>query len=96
MINPLKVIACCQIINTIKGQLLDSEHGETVLDKIRQLIAGSNLKTDDVKNLTVAALLMKLIKSSNSEKDQSMLAELLAMSKRFGIDTTNAGELGLG
>ena len=85
-----------QIINTIKGQLLDSEHGETVLDKIRQLIAGSNLKTDDVKNLTVAALLMKLIKSSNSEKDQSMLAELLAMSKRFGIDTTNAGELGLG
>lgn len=85
-----------QIINTIKGQLLDSEHGETVLDKIRQLIAGSNLKTDDVKNLTVAALLMKLIKSSNSDKDQSMLAELLAMSKRFGIDTTNAGELGLG
>lgn len=85
-----------EIINTVKEQLLSSTNGETVLDKIRGLIAGSNIKTEDVKNLTVSALLMKLIKSAKSEDDQSMLSELLAMAKRFGIDSTNAGSLGLG
>lgn len=85
-----------EIINTIKEQLLSSTNGETVLDKIRGLIAGSNIKTEDVKNLTVSALLMKLIKSAKSDDDQSMLSELLSMAKRFGIDGTNAGSLGLG
>jgi uncharacterized membrane protein YqiK len=85
-----------QIINTVKEQLLSSTNGETILDKIRGLIAGSNIKTEDVKNLTVSALLMKLIKSAKSEDDQSMLSELLSMAKRFGIDSTNAGSLGLG
>ena len=75
---------------------MSSTNGETVLDKLRGLIAGSNLKTEDVKNLTVSALLMKLIRSAKSEDDQSMLSELLAMAKRFGIDGTNAGSLGLG
>ncbi|MDG1332920.1 MAG: flotillin family protein [Crocinitomicaceae bacterium] len=85
-----------EIINTVKEQLLSSTNGETVLDKLRGLIAGSNIKTEDVKNLTVSALLMKLIKSAKSDDDQSMLSELLSMAKRFGIDGTNAGSLGLG
>lgn len=85
-----------EIINTVKEQLLSSANGETVLDKLRGLIAGSNIKTEDVKNLTVSALLMKLIRSAKSEDDQSMLSELLSMAKRFGIDGTNAGSLGLG
>jgi hypothetical protein len=84
------------IINTVKEQLLSSANGETVLDKLRGLIAGSSIKSEDVKNLTVSALLMKLIKSAKSEDDQSMLSELLSMAKRFGIDNTNAGSLGLG
>lgn len=85
-----------EIINTVKEQLLSSANGETVLDKIRGLITGSNIKTEDVKNLTVSALLMKLIKSAKSDDDKSMLSELLAMAKRFGIEGTNAGSLGLG
>ncbi len=84
------------IINTVKEQLLSSANGETVLDKLRGLIAGSSIKSEDVKNLTVSALLLKLIKSAKSEDDQSMLSELLSMAKRFGIDNTNAGSLGLG
>lgn len=85
-----------EIIRTVKDQLLSSANGETVLDKIRGLIAGSNIKTEDVKNLSVSALIMKLMKSAKSEADESMLSELLAMAKRFGIDSTNAGSLGLG
>lgn len=85
-----------EIIRTVKDQLLSSANGETVLDKIRGLIAGSNIKTEDVKNLSVSALIMKLMKSAKSEADESMLSELLAMAKRFGIDGTNAGSLGLG
>lgn len=83
-------------INIIKNQLLDGENGETVVDKLRGLIAGSGMKTEDIKNLTVSALLLRLIKSAKSEEDQSMLAELLTMAKRFGIDNSQAGSLGLG
>ena len=85
-----------EVINTVKNQLLSSVDGETVLDKIRGLIAGSDLKTEDIKNLTISTLMLKLIKTAKSEEDQSMLAELLSLAKRFGLDNTSAGSLGLG
>lgn len=85
-----------EIINTVKTQLLSSENGETIIDKIKGLIATSNIKTADIKNLTVSALLLKLIKAAKSDQDQSMLSELLGMAKKFGLDNTNAGALGLG
>ena len=85
-----------ETISTIKHQLLNSEDGETIIDKLKGLISSSNMNTDDIKNLTVSALLLRLIKVAKSDEDQSMLSELLTMAKRFGIDNTNAGSLGLG
>lgn len=85
-----------EILNTVKTQLLSSENGETILDKVRGLIAGSSIKTEDIKNLTVSALLMRLMQQAKSEEDQGLLAELLNMARRFGIDSYNAGSLGLG
>ncbi|MGB0915009.1 MAG: flotillin family protein [Crocinitomicaceae bacterium] len=85
-----------ETVNTIKNQLINSEDGETIIDKLKGLISSSNVKTSDIQNLTVSALLLRLIKASKSEEDQSMLSELLSMAKKFGIDNTNAGSLGLG
>ena len=85
-----------ETINTIKHQLLNSDNGETIIDKVKGLITNSNIDTSDIKNLTVSALLLRLIKVAKSDEDQSMLSELLTMAKRFGIDNTNAGSLGLG
>lgn len=85
-----------EVLNTVKTQLLSSENGETIIDKIKGLAASSGMKTADIKNLTVSALLLKLIKTAKSDQDQSMLSELLNMAKKFGLDNTNAGALGLG
>lgn len=85
-----------EIINTLRGQLLDSPDGSTIIDKVKGLISSSNIDTNDIKNLTVSALLLRLIKAAKSDEDQSMLSELLSLSKKFGLDNTNAGSLGLG
>lgn len=85
-----------EVLITVKTQLLSSENGETIIDKIKGLAASSGMKTADIKNLTVSALLLKLIKTAKSDQDQSMLSELLNMAKKFGLDNTNAGALGLG
>ncbi|MCH2223499.1 MAG: flotillin family protein [Crocinitomicaceae bacterium] len=85
-----------EIINTVKTQLLSSQNGVTIIDKIKGLITTSSIKTADIKNLTVSALLLRLIKAAKSDEDQSMLSELLGMAQKFGLDNTNAGSLGLG
>ena len=86
-----------ETLKTIKGQLLSAENGETIVDKVRGLISSSNIDTADIKNLTVSALLLRLIKVAKSDEDQSMLAELLSLFQNvWGLKTQMQASLGLG
>lgn len=82
-----------EVIGTISGQILDGK--QDVLDKIKLLISSSNIKSDDIKNLSISALLMKLIQKSKSDEDKSFLTELLGLAQKFGFDQNSAGSLGI-
>lgn len=84
-----------ELLGVIKQQLINNEDGESVISKIRGLIAGSGLKSDDVKNLTVSALLIRLMNISKTDEEQTLLAELLTMARKLGISTEKASKLGL-
>lgn len=60
----------------------DPEHFKT---QVRQWIADFGIKTEDLKNLTVAALLTKLIASSGDDSRKSLIMSALALAKDYGL-----------
>jgi hypothetical protein len=55
--------------------------------KLEQLIAQFNLSAGDVKDLTVAALLMKMMGMTDSDETRSELARLFEMVKNLGLSS---------
>ncbi|MCB9187820.1 MAG: flotillin family protein [Flavobacteriales bacterium] len=82
-----------EVIGTVSNQILDGK--QDVLDKVKSLLSTSNIKSDDIKNLSISALLMKLIQKSKSDEDKSFLQELLGLAQKFGFDQNSAGSLGI-
>ena len=82
-------------LSKIKSQLLDDVEGETFLDKIKTLVSESNIKSEDIKNLTISALITKMIAKSNDSKRKGMLGQILDLAKQFGVDNLPSDKLGL-
>ena len=55
-----------------------------------------NLGTDDVKNISIAALIGKMITMSDSEDTRSELELLLDMAERSGLAGKKASSFGIG
>ena len=55
-----------------------------------------NLGTDDVKNISIAALIGKMISMSDSADTRSELELLLDMAERSGLAGKKASSLGIG
>ncbi len=60
----------------------DSEHFKT---QVRQWIKDFGIKSEDVKNLTIAALLGKLLASTNDSSVQTLMNSALAMVRERGM-----------
>jgi flotillin len=65
----------------------DSEHFKT---QIRQWIKDFGIKSEDVKNLTIAALLGKLLASTNDSSVQTLMQSALAMVREKGLSDAPA------
>ena len=81
------------VINEVKNQLMNTEDGSTVVDKIKGLIAQSGLGSEDIKNFTVSSLLFKLMNDSQSSKDKGLLSQLIEFVAKTGLGDTNAKDL---
>ena len=68
----------------------DPAHFKT---QLRQWIADYGISSEDVKNLTVAALLGKLMASSKDSSVKGLLKSALAMAKESGLDDTLAADV---
>ncbi len=82
-----------EVINDVKNQLMNSEDGTTVVDKIKGLITQSGLGSEDIKNFTVSSLLFKLMNDSKSTKDKNLLTQLIDFVTKTGLGDTNAKDL---
>lgn len=82
-------------LSKIKSQLLDDIEGKTFIDKIKTLVSESNIKSEDIKNLTISALITKMISNSNDFKRKGMLAQILDLAKQFGVADLPSDKLGL-
>jgi len=82
-------------LSKIKSQLLDDVDGETFIDKIRTLVSDSNIKSEDVKNLTISALITKMITKTNDTKRKGLLSQFLDLANQFGVANVSSDSLGL-
>jgi flotillin len=61
--------------------------------QLRQWISDFGIQTEDIKNLSIAALLAKLIASTNDSSLQAMMQSALALAKGSGLADTPASSV---
>lgn len=69
--------------------------GEKFAHEIRKLTSTFGLKSEDLKNLSISALLLKLMKQTKSDDTKAHLSELLEMARRTGLQDESAEMLDL-
>jgi len=76
----------------IKGALLGNGGSEgDLLERIRYFANRLNISTDDVKNLSIAALILKMQAQCTNEEDKGFLGSLMNMAKSMGISNKKLG-----
>ncbi|MCG8696559.1 MAG: hypothetical protein MI922_00785 [Bacteroidales bacterium] len=90
-----KIVNNSDIISDIKDQFFNGTNGSNFKDKIKDLIDQFNVSSADVKNLTITALLMKLMKENKDEHNQGVLSNLLKIVQSLGIGSQKAESLGI-
>lgn len=68
----------------------DPEHFRT---QLRQWVSDFGMKTEDIKNLTVAGLMAKLISSTGDGSVQAKIAGALAQAKSYGLTDATVASL---
>ena len=81
-------------LTEVRDNLLDNSNGN-LLDKFRKLIQQSGLNTEDVKNMTLSALIFQLMDKSKDEGQKTMLQNLLGTVTQMGLADKTAGAVGL-
>lgn len=84
-----------ETLSELKDQLLDSVEGNSLNEKISSLIGQFGISSDDLKNLSISALIFKMMKETDDNKTQGMLSGLLSAVKSAGISDLTAESLGI-
>ncbi|NOQ73740.1 MAG: flotillin family protein [Crocinitomix sp.] len=82
------------LLTEVKNQLLHVD-GKTFMDKFKTLLKDSNIKSEDVKNLTISALIAKMMSGTNDGNRRGILGQLLKLAEEIGIAGNNAESIGL-
>ncbi|MEN7551700.1 flotillin family protein [Rapidithrix thailandica] len=83
-----------QTVQEIKHNLLDSENGN-MLENVKNMIAKFGLTSEDIRNLSVSALLLKLSSYTNDSKEKNMLENLMEHAKNTGLADIPVKTLGI-
>lgn len=84
-----------QVATELKTTLLDTSTGGDLKTNLQGLISQFGVSSDDLKNFTVSALLLKLMHESDSEDSNSLLQQLLDTARKAGVADRTPNELGL-
>lgn len=83
-----------EIFNEIKGQLLDP-NGKPLLQQVREIFAESGIDSEDVRNLSVAVFLNRLMQNTEDPVKRGNLQQMLQLAKSSGIGNNSVQDLGI-
>lgn len=80
-------------ITEIKESILGDGNmdGENLLEKIKGFADKYGISSEDIKNLTVAGLLIELQNRSKDESEQGLFSNLMSMAKNLGLTDKKLG-----
>ncbi len=88
-----RMVGNSNVLTDLKDTLLSPE-AETTKDQIRKFVSQFGLGSEDIKNLTISALILKMM-SKSDKQDKGILHNLLETAKQFGIGDMPAKDLGV-
>ncbi|MDN5200128.1 flotillin family protein [Fulvivirgaceae bacterium BMA10] len=83
------------VIQDVKDVFFTTDTGQSFKDKLRQFVGQFGLNTNDIKNLSVSALLLKLIDQAKDSDSKDVLNQLSNVAKALGIDDKAVNSLGI-
>jgi hypothetical protein len=94
-----RLVGGSQVLSNVNEQIFgdpDDNDGEDVRDRVQRLMKKVGIdSTEDVKNLTISALLGKLIADNNDSGIVSELKEMVGLAKSAGIEDEKVSSLNL-
>jgi hypothetical protein len=87
-----RLVHSSQTLTDVKNTFF-SGNPEYFQEKLQQFIGRFNLSAKDVKDLSIAALIAKLMGLADSDEAQSELARLLELGKSLGLSDRNLADL---
>lgn len=84
-----------EVITDIKDSFLSGETGGNFKDKLRSFLDRFGLESEDVKNMSIAALMLKLTAEANDEGTRGIIHQLKSVADSLGISSNAVSTLGL-
>ncbi|WP_121667136.1 flotillin family protein [Mesonia aquimarina] len=82
-------------IQQVKDSILGSDDIKgNLLEKVREFAAKYGISTEDLKNLTIANLLIDLKNRTNSDKEHTMFNNLFNLAEGLGLSNKTIGAVG--
>jgi uncharacterized membrane protein YqiK len=88
-----RMVTNSNVLTDLKDTLINP-NSEQTKDQIRKFVSQFGLGSEDIKNLTISALIMRMMGKSDKQ-NKGVLAGLLDTVKELGIADKSANELGL-
>lgn len=89
-----RMVGNSEVLTDIKATFFDGEAGHFE-DKLREFITRFNVSSEDVKNLSIAALLTQLIGKADDEGAKTELRGLLRLAQQAGVSKNTISSLQL-
>ncbi len=90
-----RIVTNSEIITDVKDQFFGSTNGTNLKEKIAGFIDQFGVSSEDVKNLSISALVMRLMSENKDVKSQGVLSNILEIAKSLGVSEKTIESLGV-
>ncbi len=84
-----------ETFSMVRRQLLENPNGKGLMEQVKDLIKDSDVDSEDIKNLSITALIVKMMSQTQNKEKKNMLQKLLDMARGSGFGDSSAEDLGL-
>lgn len=90
-----RLVGGSKVLTEVKDTFFASGNGDNFKEKLQGFIGQFGLDSEDVRNLSVSALLLRLMNQADDEGTRKVLKNLSNISQSLGIQDKTVGETGL-
>ncbi len=90
-----KMLNNSEVLTQVKDTFFGTESGANFTERLNDFVGQFGLKSEDVKNLSVSAVLLQMAKKASTDDEKSMVHRLGEVAKSLGISNEPVSKLGI-